>query len=79
MFCHISQNWRGRPLTSRQLVVNLISHTTTNDGLEIRAMLDENQYDTGIKVAAQDFNSIAIERDKFHGEWNYQIKPRVIS
>ncbi len=79
MFCHLSQNWRGRPLTSRQVVVNLISHTTTNTGLKIRARLDENPYPTGIKVADQEFNSIALIRDKFHGEWNYQIKPRAIS
>jgi Rhodopirellula transposase DDE domain len=79
MFCHISQNWRGRPLTSRQVVVNLISHTTTNTGLKIRARLDENPYPTGIKVADQEFNSIIIIRDRFHGEWNYQIKPRAIS
>ena len=76
MFCHITQNWRGRPLTSRQVVVNLISHTTTNKGLKIRAMLDENTYDTGIKVSNPDINSIALKKRRFHGDWNYQIKPR---
>ena len=76
MFCHITQNWRGRPLTSRQVVVNLISHTTTNKGLKIRAMLDENTYDTGIKVSDADINSIALKKRRFHGNWNYQIKPR---
>ena len=60
----------------RQVVVNLISHTTTNKGLKIRAMLDENTYDTGIKVSNADINSIALKKRRFHGDWNYQIKPR---
>ncbi|MEJ1935663.1 ISAzo13 family transposase [Nostoc sp. NIES-2111] len=76
MFCHITTNWRGKPLTSLQVVINLITHTTTNNGLEIQAVLDENHYPTGIEVSPEDFNSIAIERHAFHGEWNYQIKPR---
>jgi hypothetical protein len=77
MFCHITQNWRGRPLTSRQVVVNLISQTTTAEGLEIRARLDENSYSTGIEVSAQEFNAIDLHRKQFHGDWNYQIRPRV--
>jgi Rhodopirellula transposase DDE domain len=77
MFCHITQNWRGRPLTSRQVVVNLISHTTTPKGLEIHAMLDENTYDTGIEVTDEEFNTIALHKRRFHGDWNYQIKPRL--
>lgn len=60
MFCHISQNWRGRPLTSREVVVNLISQTTTTQGLEIRAGLDENLYPTGIKVSDDLFESLAL-------------------
>ena len=76
MFCHITQNWRGKPLTSLQVVINLISHTTTTNGLEIQAVLDENYYATGIEVSDEEFHAIAIERDTFHGEWNYQIKPR---
>jgi transposase len=79
MFCHITQNWRGRPLMSRQVVVNLISQTTTTEGLEIRAMLDENTYNTGIEVSEQEFNAIALHKRRFHGDWNYQIKPRVTS
>ncbi len=77
MFCHISQNWRGRPLISREVVVNLISNTTTSKGLQVTAKLDENQYQTGIRVSDEEFNSIALERCNFHGEWNYKIKPRI--
>jgi hypothetical protein len=76
MFCYISQNWRGRPLTSREVIVNLISSTTTKKGLKIKAAVDQNQYPTGIKVTNKDFRSIAIERSSFHGEWNYKIKCR---
>lgn len=76
MFCHISQNWRGRPLTSRQVVVKLISHTTTKTGLRIQAKLDKHHYPTGIEVSDEEINSIAIERDPFHGDWNYRIKPK---
>jgi len=57
-------------------VVNLISHTTTNKGLKIWAMLDENTYDTGIKASNADINSITLKKRRFHGDWNYQIKPR---
>lgn len=78
MFCHITQNWRGKPLASLQVMINLITHTTTNNGLEIQTVLDENHYATGIEVSPEEFNAIAIERHTFHGEWNYQIKPRTI-
>ncbi len=77
MFCHITQNWRGRPLTSLQVAINLIRHTTTKAGLEIQAVLDENRYATGIEVSDEEFDAIAITRHSFHGEWNYQIQPRV--
>ena len=76
MFCHITQNWRGRPLLSRQVVVNLIGNTTTSSGLRIQAQLDENTYEAGIKVTDQELADIMIERDAFHGEWNYKIAPR---
>jgi hypothetical protein len=76
MFCHISQNWRGRPLTSREVVVNLISQTTTDQGLAIQAALDENRYPTGITVPDDLFDALALERDEFHGDWNYRINPR---
>ena len=77
MFYHITQNWRGRPLISRKVVVNLIGNTTTAAGLRIQAELDENPYQAGIKVSDQELAELAIEREGFHGEWNYKIKPRV--
>ena len=76
MFCHITQNWRGRPLVSREVVVNLIGNTTTDEGLRIQAQLDENTYEAGIKVSDRELAELAIERDEFHGEWNYRLKPR---
>ena len=76
MFCHITNNWRGRPLLSRQVVVNLIGSVTTAEGLRVKAALDENVYEAGIKVTDAELAAVAIERDKFHGEWNYRISPK---
>ena len=76
MFCHITANWRGRPLVSREVVVNLIAGTTTREGLKIQAGLDENTYEAGIKVTDEELASLSIERDSFHGEWNYRINPQ---
>ena len=76
MFSRITQNWRGRPLVSREAVVELIANTTTRRGLTIRAELDENEYPTGIKVTDEAMAALKITRDKFHGEWNYTISPR---
>jgi len=76
MFCHITANWRGRPLISRQVVVNLIGSTTTREGLRIKAGLDENSYAKGIKVTDEELATLAIQRDEFHGEWNYRLLPR---
>ncbi len=76
MFCHITENWRGRPLVSREVVVNLIGHTTTKTGLAIRSELDEGRYPTGRKVSDEQMEELSIKRDKFHGEWNYSILPR---
>jgi hypothetical protein len=76
MFCHITENWRGRPLVSREVVVNLIGHTTTKTGLAIRSALDENSYPIGREVTEQQLENLAIKRDKFHGEWNYTIRPK---
>lgn len=77
LFSHITQNWRGRPLTSLQVVINLISNTRTKTGLEVQARLDQNLYPTGIKVTDRQLDAVAIERNSFHGEWNYNIKPQV--
>lgn len=76
MFCHITQNWRGRPLISREVVVELIGHTTTENGLRIQAQLDESRYETGIKIPQKTLDELAIERDAFHGDWNYRLHPR---
>jgi hypothetical protein len=76
MFCHISENWRGRPLESRAVVINLIAHTRTAKGLTIEAEMDEAFYATGIKIPDEDMAKLAIIRDDFHGEWNYRIYPR---
>lgn len=75
MFSHITQNWRGRPLTSHEVIVNLIANTTTEAGLQIQAAVDSNPYPTGIKVSDLDMKSIKIEKHDFHGEWNYTIIP----
>ena len=73
MFSHITQNWRGKPLTSHEVIVNLIANTTTNAGLKIRAALDTKEYPTGIKVSEQEMAGINLEKNSFHGEWNYSI------
>ena len=75
LFSQITENWRGRPLVSREVVVNLIANTKTTTGLKVNAALDEGQYPTGIQVSDEQLNSIVIEHDNFHGEWNYQILP----
>jgi len=75
MFSYITANWRGRPLESRAVVVNLIANTRTDKGLEIRADLDEKFYETGLKVSEQQMASLSIVRDDFHGEWNYRVEP----
>ncbi len=75
MFSYISRNWRGRPLLSRETVVNLITNTRTSKGLEIKSMIDENKYATGIKVSDEELAGINLREAKFHGEWNYQISP----
>ena len=74
MFCHITENWRGRPLLSRGVVVNLIANTTTEKGLTIKARLDKNTYDLGIKISDEEIAAVNIERHKFHGDWNYVIE-----
>jgi len=76
MFSFISQNWRGKPLVSHQVIVNLIAATTTKTGLQVRAEIDRGKYPKGVKVSKQQVNEILLERDPFHGEWNYTILPR---
>jgi len=76
MFCYITKNWRGKPLRSRAVVVNLIGNTTTKAGLRIEAELDTNAYKTGIKVSNEELAGVQLEKASFHGEWNYTIAPR---
>jgi Rhodopirellula transposase DDE domain len=75
MFCHITENWRGQPLVSRAVVVNLIGGTRTRTGLRVEAGADTNTYEQGIKVTDQEMESVRLKRDKFHGDWNYRIEP----
>ena len=76
MFCHITQNWRGRPLTDRLAVVELIGATTTKTGLKVESALDTRSYQKGIKVSKAAMKSLDITGDPFHPEWNYTIRPR---
>jgi hypothetical protein len=78
MFSHITENWRGRPLESYAIVVNLISNTRTEKGLTIQAELDERLYQTGIKISDKEMKDLSITYDKFHGEWNYKISPFLV-
>ncbi len=77
LFSFISMNWKGRPLEDIQVVINLIANTTTKKGLKVKARLDENIYEKGIKVTDEEFEKIQIKRNEFHGEWNYVIKPQM--
>ena len=76
LFNFITQNWRGRPLTSYQVIVNLIGSTTTRHGLKVRAALDTGHYETGIKVSDEQLAGVNCTPHEFHGEWNYTICPR---
>lgn len=78
MFSHISMNWRGRPLVSYEAIVQLIGNTRTAKGLTIRCELDEGVYERGIRVSDEDLARLYIERDDFHGEWNYTIWPNPV-
>jgi Rhodopirellula transposase DDE domain len=76
LFSYITRNWRGKPLLSRQTVVNLIANTTTAAGLIVRAALDTSHYETGIKVTDEQLANVRLTAADFHGEWNYEIAPR---
>lgn len=75
LFSHISMNWRGRPLVSHEVIVDLIAATTTQTGLRVEAEFDQGNYPTNIKVADADMAKLRLERHAFHGEWNYSIQP----
>jgi len=76
LFSYISINWRGKPFTSFETVIELISHTTTKQGLTVAAVKDSNSYPTGIKVSDEDLATLNIIREPFHGDWNYTIRPQ---
>ncbi len=76
LFSFITHNWRGQPLVSHEVIVNLIAYTTTRSGLHVRSQLDTGKYPKGIKVSQAEFATIRLRPDAFHGDWNYSITPR---
>ena len=76
LFCHITRNWRGTPLETLEIVVESIGATTTEAGLEVHAWLDEGTYEKGRKVSDEDLAECILKRNAYHGEWNYEIRPR---
>lgn len=77
LFSFISINWRGKPLTSLETIIELLSHTTTKEGLTVTAIVDKNKYPIGIKVTDQELKQCSIIRNEFHGDWNYTIMPSI--
>ena len=75
LFCHVTRNWRGQPLETYEIVVNLIGSTTTETGLKVYAKLDESIYEKGRKVSTEEFANVNLKPSRFHGEWNYVIRP----
>ena len=76
MFSHITRNWRGKPLKSHEIMVNLIANTTTTKGLKIKADVDSGAYPIGRKVTKKEYKALNVVRDAFRGDWNYTISPR---
>lgn len=77
LFSYITKNWRGKPLISYEVIVNLIASTKTRKGLKVNCEIDKNQYETGIRVSDKEFKKINIIRSEFHGDWNYSINPEL--
>jgi len=75
LFCHVTRNWRGQPLETYEIVVNLIGSTTTESGLMVHAKLDASTYEKGRKITNEEFTAVNIRPSRFHGEWNYMIRP----
>jgi hypothetical protein len=75
LFSHITMNWRGRPLTSHEVIVQTIAATTTRTGLRVRAELDDSPYDTGVKVSDRQMDALPLTRHDWHGDWNYTLRP----
>ena len=76
LFSFISQNWRGKPLISHQVIIDLIAATTTKTGLIVKSKIDTNIYEPGLKVSDQQMAELQLRREKFHGDWNYKLLPR---
>jgi len=76
LFCHITANWRGTPLTTYETIVDRIGNTRTAEGLRVKAEVDDRQYPTGVTVTKEQMNAMALVPDDFHGEWNYKLEPR---
>jgi len=76
LFSHITLNWRGRPLVSHDVIVNLIGATKTASGLRVKARLDKRKYPLGVEVSDDELNAVELTRHPFHGDWNYSIRPR---
>jgi len=76
LFSAISQDWRGKPLVSHEVIVNLIAATTTRTGLQVRSELDTSAYPAGVTVSDAEMGTLYIRADPFHGEWNYTLLPR---
>lgn len=79
LFCHITQNWRGRPLRSFETIVDLIASTRTDAGLRVHSCLDEKSYPTGVKVTNAELLELSLEKNDFHGDWNYALRPRKLT
>ena len=75
LFSHISTNWRGRPLVSHEVIVELIGATTTRTGLTVQAELDRGRYPLGVKVSDEELAAVPLRRHQWHGEWNYTVLP----
>ncbi|NMG82703.1 MAG: hypothetical protein GIS02_00655 [Methanosarcinales archaeon] len=79
LFSCITQNWRGKPLVTHWVIVNLIANTTTKTDLIVACELDTNKYPKGIEISDEQLSKVNIKREEFHGEWNYTIYPDIIS
>ena len=76
LFCHITQNWRGKPLRTFETIVDLIGNTRTDAGLRVRAELDERKYPKGVTATDAEMDALSLHRNEFHGDWNYELHPR---
>ena len=76
LFCHITQNWRGKPLRTFETIVDLIGNTRTKAGLRVKAKLDKRKYPLGVSTTKADMDALSLHRDEFMGDWNYELQPR---